>query len=675
MPEDIINERTNEKIKDYLSDKTEASGSDTDWKGNLADSRRKRQKLNRNKLLVVLLLFLLAIFALAYFTYFEGQWSFDDKKVKIKVEVPNEVLSGEEITFVIKYENNTNVRLRNPKITFFIPEFTPEERFVIVSSDKEIKRGNSGSVVVWELDNLPAGESGKIRLYGKIIGKKGAEYEFSSKISYIPDNFNSEFQSSDSESKAILRITSIPFEMSIECPKFVINKNKAKCVVTYKNTSKQTFYAEIEVKIPKGFKYISSDPEADESGTGPSLIWNIENLGPNTSGELIVEGEVTGGRNEEIEIEVVLSASEKDKNVIPYLNNKTAVRIQDTPVILSQTINGSEEYFIYKGEELEYKIKFKNNSDMEIKGLVISSRIEGCVDFDSIDVVNGSYDGEKITWSAFNIPKLAVFGIGEEEEVSFKVKAKDFIDIENSSDKNFAVRNTVSIKEFDFDEESEKIGKTITSNTAIVKLDASLFIRAKGYFNDDGRIKNSGVIPPEVDKETKYTIHWNLSNLFNDVKNVRIVSTMPEKANWAGSYIRSDGKIFSGNKNNGIYIPGQENGEELEDSENSDNSQENEIEEERFYYNPETREIVWEMPKLSANTGIISPAKEVVFQVSITPKEEDVGKTMEIMSEVKATSHDEFTRNTIETFDSALTTELPDDYSVGVKEGIVIMSS
>ena len=147
---------------------------------------------------------------------------------------------------------------------------------------------------------------------------------------------------------------------------------------------------------------------------------------------------------------------------------------------------------------------------------------------------------------------------------------------------------------------------------------------------------------------------------------------MPEKANWAGSYIRSDGKIFSGNENSGVFIPEQENGEELEDSYSS---QEEEIKEERFYYNPETREIVWEIPKLSANTGIISPAKEVVFQVSIIPEEEDIGSAMEIMSEVKAISQDEFTRNTIETFDSALTTELPDDYSIGVEEGIVIMSS
>ena len=670
MSEDIISEHTNEKIENYLSNKEEVLNNNADWKSDLDDARNKKRKLRRNKLLISLFLFLLAVLALAYSMYFKGQWSFDEKKVKVEIGTPSEVLSGEEINFEIRYENNTNVELKNVKISFFAPK-----GFTFISSGKEPRGGDGSSVFVWSLDSLPAGESGKIRLCGRIIGKKGTEYEFNSKISYIPDNFNSEFQSSNSKSKARLKITSIPFEMSIECPKFVINKNKAKCVITYRNTSKQSFYVEIKAKIPKEFKYISSNPEANESGTEYSLSWNIDNLEPNTSGELVVEGNIIGDRNKEIEIEAELSASEKDKNTIPYLNNKTAIKIQDTPVVLSQTVNGAEEYFSYKGEELEYKIKFKNNSDIEIKGLVINSKLEGCINPDSIDVINGSYDGEKMIWSAFNIPKLAVFGVGEEEEVSFKVKVKNFIDIENSNDKNFVIKNTVAIKEFNFDSESEKVGEIIASNTAIVKLDASLFVRAKGYFNDDGRIKNSGVIPPEVGKETRYTIHWNLSNLFNDLKNIRIVSLLPEKVKWTGNYIRSDGKIFSGNENNGIFIPEQENEEELEDSEDGDNSQENEIEEERFYYNPETREIVWEMPELSANTGIILPAKEVVFQVSVIPEEEDIGKVMEIMSEVKATSQDEFTKNTIETFDSALTTELPDDYSIGVEEGIVIMSS
>ena len=180
--------------------------------------------------------------------------------------------------------------------------------------------------------------------------------------------------------------------------------------------------------------------------------------------------------------------------------------------------------------------------------------------------------------------------------------------------------------------------------------------------------------------------------MFNDTSDVRIISTLPEEVNWVGNYIRSDGKVSLGDQTNGAFTPeeGIEESESVaEDSVNTnmeiddglennqsdeDNSEEreNQIKEENFFYNTKTREVVWELPKLDANTGITSPVKEVVFQISVKPKDSDVGKIMKIMNEVKAVGYDEFVNKEITTLESELTTELPDDYSIGIKEGIVI---
>jgi len=45
------------------------------------------------------------------------------------------------------------------------------------------------------------------------------------------------------------------------------------------------------------------------------------------------------------------------------------------------------------------------------------------------------------------------------------------------------------------------------------------------------------------------------------------------------------------------------------------------------------------------------------------------------MNEVGAIGFDEFTNKEIVTLESELTTELPDDYSIGPEEGIVIENS
>jgi hypothetical protein len=550
------------------------------------------------------------------------------------------------------------------------------------------------TVLTWNLKNISAGESGNIKLFGKVTGELDKEYNFNSKISYTPKNFNYEFESADNQSKAKIKITEVPFELSIQSPEDIINGSEIEYTINYKNISDREFkLVNIKALLPEEFEYKFSEPEPGEKKDG-LLNWSIENVAPRSEGKFIIKGNIVANENREKEIKVMLSASENNMDMAEYINKIAMVKVKEIPITIKQLVNGIEEYYATKGEELEYTIKFKNISGEAIKGLVVNSELEGEVDFDSLDIINGSYNekSNKITWSAFNVPKLASFGPGEEEEVSFKIKAKDYIEIEKLKAGDLTINNRTTINSFNFDSGSVNIEKTIASSESDIKFKASLFVRAKGYFNDDGRIKNTGFIPPEAGKETNYLIHWNLSSLFNDINDVRIVSILPEGVSWTGNYIRSDGKVSLGDQTNGAFTPEEETEEsesitennanailEADDglennqsSEDNNEERENQIKEENFFYNTKTREVVWELPKLDANTGITSPVKEVVFQISIKPKDSDVGKIMKIMDEVKATGYDEFVNKEITTFESELTTELPDDYSIGIKEGIVI---
>ena len=676
MSQNVINERTDENIKNYLSeDNGENKTENTKWSDVPSGDDKNKFGFKKNKKLILLILFLIlvAVLAIAYFMHTRGQQSFDNKKVKIEINAPNEISSGEEIAFTIEYKNDTGVKLKNPKVTFFIPE-----RFIFISSDK--KPIEEKSVLSWNIDDLSAGESGKIKLFGRVTGDKNSEYEFNSKISYIPSNFNYEFQSADNLSKIKIKITSVSFDLSIICTEDIITGGEVGCLVAYKNISTYDF-SKIDIKtyFPEGFSVISTEPEIIEKAEN-NLIWSVKNVNPETGGELNINGNLIGDKNEEKEMEAVIEIFGSDGVLLERISKKTVVKIQEVPITLKQTVNALESFSVDKGEEMEYRIKFKNISDHEIRGLVINSELESNVDFDSLKVVNGSYDDKsnKITWSAFNVPKLAVFKPGDEDEVSFKIKASDYFNIKSSEDKNFIIKNKVTISSFNFNDDKVKIEKEIAVDEMVVKINSFLFIKTKGYFNDDGRIKNTGVIPPEVGKETTYTIHWNLNNLLGDIKNVKIVSILPDNIKWTGNYIKSNGEISLGDENNGTYIPEneEENKDENEvDSQNNDETEKDQITEEKFYYNTATREIIWEMPELSANVGLISPSKEIVYQVSITPEDLDIGKTIKIMSEVEAVGFDEFTNEEIVTFESELTTELPDDYSIGPEEGVVIGNS
>jgi len=689
MPQSVINQHTDENIKNFLLEENEREKEDAagfpdrrnSESGNSSSSSSNNKKgIFRNKKLVFLGLFLVlaAVTAAAYFTHIKGQQSFDGAKVKVEIEAPREITSGEEIIFNIKYKNDTEVELRNPKISLFIPK-----EFIFISSDQGAQKETA--VISWKLKNISAGGSGGIKLFGKIIGKKDSAYGFNSKISYIPNNFNYEFESADNLSKTELKITSVPFELSVKASESAVSGDEVEYLISYKNVSDHGFKKiKIKAQFPEGFSYLSSLPEASKKEN--YLSWDIENLNSSAHGELTVEGNLIGEKGDKKRTVVVLEASESDEDLVEYAAEEVSTEIQEAPVVFSQTVNGLDSYSADRGEELEYKIGFKNTSGKEIRGLVINSQLDGEADLGSLEAMNGSYDDKyKMTWSAFNVPKLAVLPPQEGGEVSFKIKVKDYIDVKSPSDKNFIIKNKATMSIFNFNSDSLKIEKIIASGESTVNINGSLFIKAKGYFNDDGRIVNGGLIPPEAGKETDYSIHWNLSGLLNDIRNIRIVSTLPERVNWTGNYIKPNGEISLGGKENGTFTPSQtkeaESGTEiirdpdLEDAKPESDLEERQIGEERFYYDAETREVVWEIPKLDANTGTFSPAKEVVFQVSVAPQETDVGNFMAIMNKIEAEGYDDFTGKKIAVSENGLTTELPDDVSIGAEGEVVIKSS
>ena len=682
MLDDTINEHTEEKIKDYLSEE-KVKESQSTVSDNFGVKKNEKKHSGKKVFFIILILGIIASCLLFYFTRNYGKESFDKAQVKVRIDVVDEIMSGEELALNLYYENNTSVDLKNVKINLHVPK-----NFLYISSERTNKVEES--VLSWEIKNIVAGKTGNIKLFGRVLGNKDSVITFKSQISYTPENFNYEFISSDSSSDVNVAITKVPFNLSIQSPEILTVGDRFEYIVDYENITDYAFkFLNVESDFPEIFVCDSENAHLVNKNNGNLFVFNIKDFEASATGKLLIKCVVTKSieNQDDITIVSVLEASEDGSKFFEYAKEETSMIIKEIPIEIQQSVNGSAEYLAVKGEDLEYTIKFKNIGEEEIRGLVIKSELTGKIDFSSINVINGSYDkkSNKITWSAFNVPKLASFSPGDEDEVSFRVNITDYIEIKNSEDKHFLINNEVTISNFNFDSNSVNVEKKIASNNNTTKLNSSLFIRSKGYFNDDGRIKNTGSIPPEVDKETSYSIHWNLSNLFNDVSSVKVVSVLPENVNWTGNFIRSNGKVSIGNnEENGAFTPAEENdiieGEINDDiikvEEDGNITQEVIIpKEEEFYYNTKTREVTWKIPLLNANTGVISPVKEVVFQVSVKPNEANIGNVLNITKIVTATGHDNFTNREIETIDIALTSELPDDYSIGIDEGIVVANS
>ncbi len=166
--------------------------------------------------------------------------------------------------------------------------------------------------------------------------------------------------------------------------------------------------------------------------------------------------------------------------------------------------------------------------------------------------------------------------------------------------------------------------KIIASNSLFFKLNSKVILETMGYYIDSN-IANSGPVPPQVGKETSYTIHWLITNISNDVSDARVVSSLPTGVKWTG-------KIYP--------------------------------DKEKITYNERTNQIIWEIGKIESATGILKPKREVAFQVSIIPETNQLGKPITLVNSSTLTAKDLYTSENLKSEIKEKNTNLKEDTTI-----------
>jgi hypothetical protein len=635
-----------QEIKSYLEKKKE-DGPEEDFL-----ERPKEEGKGKKALLLIGAILLVIIAVSAYLSFNKGRQSFENSQVEVFVEAAEDIESGAEVSLTVGYKNDNPVDLKDSRMEISLPD-----NFTVTSSDKELTE--EGDISYWKIGRISKNSTDKIRIYGKFIGEKGDDGNIKGVLKYTPANFNSEFQSAMEE---MLTISSTPVEMTMRFPDGgVKNDVDTDISILLKNSSARSFgKAKVEVQLPKAFTFVSSEMEVLEKDEDENrYIFEISDFSPEKEVVIAIKGNFhSESEKESVKASVYLTEGEED--FVKYLEKTEEVVITRPGISVVETINGAEDYVAGKNEELTYKIEFENQSDKNISGLTLRSVLTGNYDLPTIKADKGTVKSNEIVWSAAKVPALAQLGPGEKGEVIFRVKAKDLFTIEKESDKNFVLDNKVTMSTSQ---------QEIISLTKSTKVRAFMVLETKGYFNDDGRIENGGSLPPKVGEKTYYTIHWSIRNLFNEVKNVRIKSVLPAGVKWTGKYIDSKGKVMTDNREEEDMET--ETGDDREKEESGEETLD-EIAAESLYYDKDSNAVVWELPSLKANDGILTSAKEIVFQVEVEPREENAGKAMDIIDNITAQGYDMFAEQNVTNSGKKVTTELFDDYSISTEQAIVI---
>lgn len=564
-------------------------------------------------IVVVLVVFILA--------FFRGWFSFSKEKVDVRIVAPAEVSSGEEVEIAVYYQNNNRVALKDAKIIIDYPRGT-------YSVD-----GNELTQETVELGKIPPKMKGIKDFKIRLVGEKGGIRSLAVKFNYQPANINSRFENLASFK---INISSVLVGLYLTVPQKAINGEEVFYTLDYLNNSDKDFSDfKIELDYPLGFSFKAAEPLPTEDNN----IWQLKELKKGERGTISIVGILEGI---EAENKTLLASIGGIKNgkFLKYSQTSAVTQISSSPLLVIVSLNKEEEEInVSSGEELNYKIDFKNNTDIALSQLILKAYLQGeMFDFKTLKLSErGFFDSlnNVITWSAAGVPSLALLSPGESGEVSFSLSTRKDFPIDDFNDKNFQLYLRAELETLNvplqFNLERLKVEKILSSN-----INSKVVLQAKGYYKETTtNIENFGPIPPKVHQITTYTIHWQVTNTSNDLENVRVTAVLPQGIEWQDVYTAL----------------------------NKDTQLE---------YNERTKQIVWEVGKVPAATGFLIPAHELIFQIALRPSITQIGTMPVLIDESSLEGKDTFTGEILESFSPAIATNLPDDLSISKKEGWVV---
>ncbi|MDO8560978.1 MAG: hypothetical protein Q7R91_02080 [bacterium] len=544
-----------------------------------------------SRLLANIIIFsLVLLFGLGVYIAYEI--FFVQEEVNLTIAGPDGVETGERTDFVALIKNTGKIALYDVELNITYPEHT-----IAVANTGEAK-GVAREKITF--DKVLPGEEVKYDISVKFFGKIGDEETLTVLIIYRPENIQSRLIKKTDFTTHIARS---PFVITLSSPEeisqnqrielsFQIN-SEAKVIMA--NTSFRADY-------PSGFDFESAEPSPGFENN----IWFLGDFAAGDSKKITIRGTIHGQPEEVKSFNGVFGQyNQATKEWLVFLEEAKGPKIASPFLFVRQDINGKREGTVNGGEGVRFTIFYKNNLSKKINDIVISEKVsEDVLNLNTLRVDSGAYDpvAHEIRWTGATLSELKDVGPGVSGTVSFYANLRPSPPLKSFSDKNFvlaakAVIDTKNIPEefsgvkLRYEDNLEfKINTKLTLNTRVV------------YF--DSPVKNTGPLPPKVRKETTYTIIWQLANQSNDATAVEVKGGLPANVKWLGTV--GD-------------VPGV------------------------AMFNSASNEIVWNIPRVSAGTGILKPQATLIFRVALVPGEDQTGTSPVLVSRIIADGADSFT--------------------------------
>jgi len=537
-----------------------------------------------------------------------------DRGVSVEINLPEgDIYPGDIFDIDAVVINSSKAVLQNTRLTLNFPEgIRLLENRDRVNEVRELESEVGPGALVKETYRVVA-----------LPSESTEGYTIEAKANYSTESFSNDFERKKSQ---IVDIETGGFELNIATPEKVSIGERFPVKMAYKLPEKEGESLD-KFLVLEGPSFRVVDANMEQVSENRWLLTDGDGQSINAS--ILLNSKPSDTFSLKAKMVVELGGDD----YIVY-EAQSEVLLVGSSLALSVDLEDPKE-FVSPGELLNYRVSYKNNTNVDLKDVLVKAELVGDMfDFSSINT-SGTFNSlfRTVIWSSSNFGELRELTKGEEGSFNITIKTKPSFPINSANDKDFILKIKGSI------ESPTVIQGTNTDRTSNfanseVSVSGGVNVEAKAYFRDtNSGITNEGPFPPKVGQPTEYTIHWGLVNSGTDIEDVTVRGHLESGVVFTGEVKGAGNNLFLDTLNN---------------------------------------EIVWSVGKMSATQGVLGGGPEAIFQLNLTPDIQLVGRFAPLLGITSVSAKDAFTGVSLLGTDSALTTALSDDTTVGPNQGKVI---
>lgn len=584
----------------------------------------KKKMSTMAKVLIASFVFFLIGLGVAMYAMWFGHSTYSPDKIAVDVTAQGTIASGQDAPMTVTITNNNQVGMEAASLIVTYPDGT------FSSSDATSPLDHQ----TFQIGTVNPGQTANQQIHAVFFGPQNTTKVIQFKLEFRFAKSNAVY---DKNTQYTLTLSSSPVDLTVNLPQETTLNQDAQISVDIQSNAQQTLKnLVLVIDYPPGFTFKSASPAA----TVNSSQWVIGSLSPGDKKTITVTGMLSGEQGTQKNFDVRIGQS---KSGDPTTLGTTFNEVQQTTTLknsfltLQTLIDGqdSADYSATDGRSIRVDILWKNDLPTEVDNVQLQVGLSGnALDRYQVSAPNDGFyqsSDNSVIWNTRTSKAFAAIQPGQSGQVSFTLSSIP-LDVGSGNLVNnpqmvlqVVGNGTAAVGDGTFKQEQT------TPLSRTIKINSNIHVVGATYYNT-GPFTNTGPIPPKVDTPTTYTVTLDVANTSNDVNNVKVTTTLPAYVNWVG--------VAPGTKDT-------------------------------VTFNPVGGQVEWDLGTVAAGTGISTPAREISFQVSLTPSISQIGQTVPLTSDITLTGTDSFTTQDLTTSASYITTLLATDQSVNHSSGRV----